>query len=148
MSVQELPLEELELLSFADIAYQLIKENKAAMNTADVFKTVCKLRKIKKAGYEAKIADFFTMLTTDKRFVLLSTGEWDLKELHTAGIEINKIIEEDIIEDIEEEAKEETEVDKDIELLVDISDEDLEDDPESTGLEDLVIVTEDELEEE
>ena len=145
MSVKDMPLEELELLSFSDIAYQLIKEEKRLMTTADVFKIVCKLRKIKKAGYEAKIADFFTVLTTDKRFILLENGEWDLKERHTAQVEIDQIIEEEIIEEIEEEA-ENSEVDKDIELLVDINEEDF-DDTETNELEDLVIVTEDELEE-
>ena len=148
MSIKEMPLEELELLTFADIAYQIIKEEETSMTTADVFKVVCKLRKIKKAGYEAKVADFFTMLTTDRRFVLLESGEWDLKELHTAKIEIDQIIEEEIIDDIEEESIENSEIEKDIELLVDINDEDFDDDPETTELEDLVIVTEDELEEE
>jgi len=147
MSVKDIPLEELELLSYSDIAYRLIKEEGSPMTTADVFKIVCKLRKIKKAGYEAKIADFFTVLTTDKRFTLLEDGSWDLKERHTANVEIDQIIEEEIIDEIEEEASDTSEVDKDIELLVDINEEDFNDDPETNELEDLVIVTEDELEE-
>jgi len=146
MSIKDTPLEELELLSYSDIAYGLIKEEGNPMTTADVFKIVCKLRKIKKAGYEAKIADFFTVLTTDKRFTLLEDGEWDLKERHTAQVEIDQIIEEEIIDEIEEET-DTSEVDKDIELLVDINEEDFDDDPETNELEDLVIITEDELEE-
>ena len=146
MSIKDMPLVELELLSYSDIAYQIIKEEATPMTTADVFKLVCKLRKIKKAGFEAKIADFFTVLTTDKRFVLLENGAWDLKERHTAKVEIEQIIEDEMIDEIEEEAEETTELDKDIELLVDINEDEFEDE-ETTELEDLVIISEDDLEE-
>jgi DNA-directed RNA polymerase subunit delta len=144
MGIRELELNELEMLSYADIAYQILKEEQTTMSTADLFKIICKLRKFTKAQYEDKIADFFTLLTTDRRFFLLESGDWDLKEYHTAKIAITELQEEEILEQIEEEAEQE-EIDEEIELLTDI-DEDFEDENEDLG--DLVVISDNDEEDE
>ena len=66
--------ENLELLSYTKIAEMYLKENKKTMNTAELFKEVCKLLELSDEEYQDKIADFFESLTTSKDFILLSDG--------------------------------------------------------------------------
>ena len=47
------------------------------------------------------IGDFYTTLTTDKRFILLDTAEWDLKDRHKVEIVLDEEDEEET-EDEEE----------------------------------------------
>lgn len=95
--------EELELLSYTKIAELYLKENKRTMNTADLFKEVCKLLKIDDNEYQEKIGDFFESLTTSKDFILLKDGNWDLKVNHSVKIDIDDIYEETDSDEEEEE---------------------------------------------
>ena len=141
MSIRKMPLEELELLSYADIAYEILKEDKKSKTTPVLFGEVCKLLEISEDAMFDMIGDFYTTLTTDKRFLLVD-GSWDLKEFHSV-----KLIVDD--EDEEEEQDEEEEVAEETEDEAVISDnndyDDVDDDMDD--LEDLAIVSEDELEE-
>ena len=71
--------ENLEMLSYAKIAELYLKENKKPMNTADLFKEVCKLLELSDEEYQERIGDFFESLTTSKEFILLNDGNWDLR---------------------------------------------------------------------
>lgn len=141
MSIRKMPLEELELLSYADIAYEILKEDKKSKTTPVLFGEVCKLLEIPEDTMFELIGDFYTTLTTDKRFILLDNTEWDLKEFYSV-----KLIVDD--EDEEGEEQEEEEVAEEIEDEAVISDtndyDDVDDDMDD--LEDLAIVSEDELE--
>ncbi len=142
MSIENLKKEELELLSYKDITNMLIEE-KGAMNTADLFKKITKLLDLPESVYEKKIGDYYTTLTTDKRFLLLEDGRWDLRTRHTS----DKVI---IPTDTDEEEEEELEIKEEQEDLTDdfdssVSDEDDFDDDED-DLKDLVVLDEEELE--
>ncbi len=89
--------DELESLSYADIAYLILEEKKKKMKINDLFKKVCELLLLDDDCYASLIADFFELLTTDKRFIQLSNGFWDLKSKHS-----EKVIIEDDDEDYEE----------------------------------------------
>ena len=41
MKLKDMPIEELEILSYTDLAYMLLKETKKKMNTPQIFKTIC-----------------------------------------------------------------------------------------------------------
>lgn len=145
--LSEMSRENLELLSYTKIAEMYLKENKKTMNTADLFREVCKLLEIGDDEYQDKIADFFESLTTSKDFILLNDGNWDLKINHSVKIDMDDIYEES---DSEEEV-----VDDDAELSVEdnyeddsYDDETLDDDILDDDYSDLTIVDEDELEEE
>ena len=69
MSIREKDKLDLELMSYTDIAYEIIKEDKKQYNTPNLFREVCNLLELSEAEFEAKIGDFFTALTTDKRFI-------------------------------------------------------------------------------
>ena len=136
---------ELELLSYTDIAYMLLKENKKTMNTPTIFKQICELLEIGEEEYALKIGDFYTSLTTDRRFLLLENAEWDLKENHVVKVEV----EEDEMEEVEDvEEMEETEELADVEEIEDLE-ESIEDDLEDLDddMEDFSIAEEEETEE-
>ena len=144
MSIEKLKKEELELLSHKDITNMLLEE-KGAMNTADLFKKITELLELPESTFEKKIGDYYTTLTTDKRFLLLEDGKWDLRTRHTS----DKVVtapDQDEEEDEEElEAKED-----DIEEETDnydstVSDEDDFDDNDD-DLKDLVVLDEEEPE--
>lgn len=146
MSVKALKKEDLELLSNKDIAYMIMEEAKRKMNTADLFKKIIKLLGLPESTFEEKIADFYTSLSTDKRFILLENGKWDLRNNHTSDKIVKISDEEDEDEDEEEELEEKIE-DEEIEEdnYDDTDDEDYDEDA-NEELKDLVIIDEDELE--
>lgn len=144
--LSEMSKESLEMLSYAKIAELYLKENKKPMNTADLFKEVCKLLDLSDEEYQERIADFFESLTTSKEFILLSDGNWDLKINHSVKIDIDDIYEESDSEEdtdvtYDENISEEDNYDDD---YSDNTDDDLLDDDYA----DLTIVDDEELEDE
>ena len=141
--------DELELLSNKDIAALILEDGKKPFNTADLFKKIIKLLELPESSFEAKIADFYTALATDKRFILLDNGKWDLRNNHTSDKVLQiKIDDED--EDEDDEEKEEDEEDNSYDDMEEDSYDDTEDEEydEETNeeLKDLVVIDEDELE--
>ena len=92
--LNDMSREELELLSYTKIAEMYLKENKKTMNTAELFREVCRLLELSDDEYQDKIADFFESLTTSKEFILLNDGNWDLKANHSVKIDMDDIYEE------------------------------------------------------
>ena len=132
--------EELELLSNKDIT-NLLLEEKGKQKTADLFKKIIKLLELPESTFDNKIGDYYTSLTTDKRFILLEDGKWDLRSRHTS----DKVIK---VDEEEEEDEEEIEVEEEEEQDYDSVDSDEDDlDDEDDDLKDLVVLDEDELEE-
>ncbi len=145
MNVRQMPLEELELLSYTDIAYELLKLDKKPKTTPDLFKEVCKLLSINDDSMMEMIGDFYTNLTTDKRFLLLDDMKWDLKEFHSVKTIIDE--DDDAIESEEEENEEEINEETEDDAVESDLDEFDDADDEMDDLDDLVVVTEEEMEE-
>ena len=99
MKLSEMKKEELELLSNKDITFYLLEEQ-GKQNTAELFKSIVTLLELPSSTFEEKIGDYYTSLTTDKRFIMLEDGCWDLRSRHTSD-KIAKI--EDEEDDDEEE---------------------------------------------
>ncbi|MDD2435726.1 MAG: DNA-directed RNA polymerase subunit delta [Bacilli bacterium] len=146
MSLKDMSKEELNLLSYTDLTECILRENKKPMNTPSIFQLICDLLGYSKEEYTAKIGDYYTTLMTDKRFVLLESSEWDLKDNHIVPLDIED--EEEIEDIISEEDEEEDEQELDIDNEDDI-DSMIEDDldEEEDDFEDLSIVADSELEE-
>ena len=147
MSLKSMKKEELELLSNKDIAYMILEESKKKLNTADLFTKIIKLLELPESTFEKKIADFYTALSTDKRFILLDNGKWDLRSNHTS----DKVIkvsddEEEEEEESENEDLEQSEEDELEEDNFDDAEEEEYDEDTNEELKDLVIIDEDELE--
>ena len=140
--------ENLELLSYTKIAEMYLKENKRTMNTADLFKEICKLLELSDDEYQDKIADFFESLTTSKDFILLNDGNWDLKINHSVKIDMDDIYEESDTEEVMED-EDDSELSEEDNYEDDSYDDDsLDDDIIDDDYADLSIVDEDELDEE
>lgn len=145
MKLKDMKKEDLELMSYDDLAFLILSDAGAKMKINDLFKKVCEILSLSDEVFENKIADFFELLSTEKRFVMLEDGYWDLRDNHSQKIVIDD--DDDIEEEIEEDEEEiETEDDEDIfdetDETDDIADDDLKDfaviedeDEENTELE-------------
>ena len=137
----KLTAEQKETLSYDDVAHMVLQAYEKKMKIQDLFKYVIKAMGLPEAEFTNGIGDFFELLLTDKRFIMLENGFWDLKINHSTRIilpededdEIEIISETDKEEDLEEDDKE-----------INYDEDKVEDDEKEDGLEDLVIITEDE----
>lgn len=142
MNIKNMTKEDLELLSNKDIT-NLLLEEKGKQTTPDLFKKIIKLLELPESTFDNKIGDYYTSLTTDKRFVLLEDGTWDLRSRHTSDKVLK--LEEDEDEDLEE-IEEENEEEIDDFDSIDNDEDDIDDNDDD--LKDLVVLDEDEMEEE
>ncbi|MBQ6547243.1 MAG: DNA-directed RNA polymerase subunit delta [Bacilli bacterium] len=141
---KKLKKEELELMSYNDIAHMLLKEKPKQM-TLDLFTTIGEMLELPKQTIENKIGEFYTALTNDKRFILLENGTWDLQQNH----KVKQLSEEEELEDFEEETEDydDEEVEKEDEMFDnEETDDDIADITEE--YKNLVIVDEEELSQE
>ena len=69
--------EEKETLSYDDVAYLILNDEKKKIKIQDLFKKVIKVMGLPESEYEEGIGDFFELITTDKRFIILDKGYCD-----------------------------------------------------------------------
>ena len=143
MKTIKLTSEQIEQMSYTDVANLVLKENGKKMKIQDLFQQVIKLMQLPDSYFESKIGDFFGLLSTDKRFTMLEKGFWDLAENHSKKVIID--------DDEEEEEIETTEIDDivDDEEIDDVNydDDTVDDDEDDDDLKDLVIKDDGENEE-
>lgn len=142
MKLKNINKEELETMSFDDIAYIILKEKGKKMKVSDIFKIICDALNLGEAAFEAQIGDFFALISTEKRFIQLEKGYIDLRENHTSEINISDL-EDDNDEDmpVEEMQDDEEDEDDDNKNYYDDIDE-MDDDAPDDDYKDLVIVDE------
>ena len=141
MKLTTVKKEDLETLSFDDIAYIILKEKGKKMKITDLFKIICDTLDLGDSAYENQIGDFFALMSTEKRFIQLEKGYWDLRENHTAEISIKEIEDEldDEVETINDDKEEVTENEGSYYDELDDAEDEAEDDDD---YKDLVIVDE------
>ena len=140
MKFKTINKEDLETMPFDDIAYIILKEKGKKMKINDIFKIICDELSLGEDAFENQIADFFALLATEKRFIQLEKGYWDLRENHTSEINI-KDIEEELEDDELTEEKEDEDIEEHESDFYDDIDE-TDDDDTDDDLRDLVIVDE------
>lgn len=149
MGIKNLSKEELELLSNKDITFLLLEE-KGNQTTADLYKQIIQALGLPKSTFDSKVGDYFTALSTDKRFILLEDGTWDLSSRHTS---------DKILSSLEDDEEDEMDLDledkdEDVDMMSDNDDSDYDSteneddsfDDDNEDLKDLVVLDEDELE--
>ncbi len=138
MKLKDMSIEELEAMSYDDIALMVLTESGRKMKINELFKEVCNLLNLTDEEYMEKLPAFFEVLSTDHRFIMIENGYWDLKTKHSTKVIIdNDDDDDDVVEDdIEEEEKEDEDIFYDD---TEADDSDTDDD-----LKDLVIIDEDE----
>lgn len=144
MDIKKMPKDELELLSNKDITFYLLEQSKKSINTKDLFTEIIKLLELPKKTFDEKIGDYYTSLATDKRFILLSDGTWDLRSRHTSD-KIVKVVDSEEDDEDDEDLKDK---DDDPNEIEEDNYDDTDDDYNSAeeDLKDLVVIDEDELE--
>ena len=145
MKLKDLTKEEIEAMSYDDIAMMILTETNRQMKINELFKEICKLVGLSDDEFVDKLPAFLDVLSTDRRFIMLENGLWDLKTKHSTKVIIDNDDEddEDIEEDIELDEIEESEEDTEKDIYADVDeDDDLTDDDDD--LKDLVIIDEDE----
>lgn len=140
--------EEAKELSDLEISYQILKKEKKGKTTKELFKEICDLLDYNEDHFINMLADFYTSLNLDKRFILLD-GKWELKEHHSIKTVVEDELDDldeidiDTIDDIDEEDDVESYEDED-EITEEV---DIEDEEEGiTELDEINIVDEDEIE--
>ena len=134
----KLTQEQIDTMSYDDVAYLILEAYSKKMKIQDLFKRVLKAMELPDEEFTNGIGDFFELLLTDKRFIMLENGDWDLKINHSTKIVLEDDEEEETFDLIEEET-EETEEQDDSEVNYD---EDTVEDDDEDELEDLVILDE------
>lgn len=112
MKLKSISEEEIETMSYDDIAYVILKEKGKKMKLLDLFNEVIDQLKLNKEEAENHLADFFSLLSTEKRFIQLDKGFWDLRENHTSKVELSDIEEDDEEDEIEVEEEQNQEDDE------------------------------------
>ena len=145
MNLKDISKEELETMGYDEIAYLVLENNKKKMKLFDLFKKVCDVLGLPEKTVEDRIGDFFELLSTNKKFVLLPNGFWDLATNHLQDIIIEddddltgEELEEN--EDNDEDIMNEEEDSEDLFYDSDLDDSDEDDD----GLQDLVVIDDEE----
>ncbi len=145
--MKEIKKEDVENLSYKDITFLLLENNKKGMNTLDLFGKIVSLLELPASTIENKIGDYYTSLATDKRFILVD-GLWDLRKRHTSDkVIVDSIEEEDTFLD---EIKDDGEIVEDEygdEYTDDVDVSDDFDDTDEEDLSNLVVLDEDDLSE-
>lgn len=146
MNLKKLSKEELETLSYTDLTEMILIEQNKPMNTPSIFRIICDLLEYSESEYTNKIGDYYTSLTTDKRFYFLDeTAEWDLRKNHSVKIVLDDDDDEVVLDEEEEEIEEEIEEELD-DIDTAIESDELDDDDDD--LDDLSVLTDEEIEEE
>lgn len=137
MKLKQIPKEELELMSYDDIALLILQESGKKMKLRDIFAKVINVLGLPEETIDEELMEFFELMSTNKKFVMLDKGYWDLQSRHKLDLVFDMEEDDEELENEEEDnIEEETEEDDDI--FYDKDDET--DDVAEDDLADLVVV--------
>lgn len=140
MKLKDISKEELEMMSYAELAEIVLNESKKKMKIADIFKKICKALDLSDAEYENRISEFFEIVSTNKLFTILPQGYCDLKTRHNTKVIMDDEDEDLIVEEENDMLEDETE-DENEDIFYD---ENEDDDTPDDELQDFVVLDEDE----
>lgn len=137
MKLKQIPKEELELMGYDDIALLMLQESGKKMKLRDIFAKVINVLGLPEETIDEELMEFFELMSTNKKFVMLDKGYWDLQSRHKLDLVFDMEEDDEELENEEEDnIEEETEEDDDI--FYDKDDET--DDVAEDDLADLVVV--------
>lgn len=142
MKLKDLNKDELDAMGYDDIAFIILKEENKKTKIQNLFKKICDVLNLPDSVFENQIADFFELLSTDKRFIMVD-GYFDLRDNHTHKVTIDNDENDLILDSIDDIDYEDDEEEEDDEEDIDSYDED--DDIPENELKNLVIISEDDM---
>ncbi|MBM7540840.1 DNA-directed RNA polymerase subunit delta [Amphibacillus cookii] len=122
MSLAELNLDEQQEHSMIELATKILERENKALNYKELFDEVAELKGFSKVEKEAYIAQFYTDLNLDGRFLTIGSGQWGLKIWYPV-----EQIDEDITTEPKKKKKKKKRktTKKEVEPSIDETDEDL-----------------------
>ena len=145
--MKDLKKEDVLGLSYKDITNLILEKEKKGINTLDLFTRIVNLLELPSSTIENKIGDYYTSLTTDKRFILVD-GLWDLRKRHTSDKIIVDSMEDDDVDEtanVEEDVINNYDEYDDTEDDMTVDDDEYEPDNDDDDLADLVVLDEEDL---
>ena len=82
MKLKQIPKEELELMGYDDIALLILQESGKKMKLRDIFAKVINVLGLPEETIDEELMEFFELMSTNKKFVMLDKGYWDLQSRH------------------------------------------------------------------
>ena len=137
MKLKQIPKEELELMGYDDIALLILQESGKKMKLRDIFAKVINILGLPEERIDEELMEFFELMSTNKKFVMLDKGYWDLQSRHKLDIVFDMEEDEEELENDDEDNVEE-ENDEEDDIFYDKDDET--DDVTEDDLADLVVV--------
>lgn len=137
MKLKQIPKEELELMGYDDIALLILQESGKKMKLRDIFAKVINVLGLPEERIDEELMEFFELMSTNKKFVMLDKGYWDLQSRHKLDIVFDMEEDEEELENADEDNIED-ETDEEDDIFYDKDDET--DDVTEDDLADLVVV--------
>ena len=137
MKLKQIPKEELELMGYDDIALLILQESGKKMKLRDIFAKVINVLGLPEETIDEELMEFFELMSTNKKFVMLDKGYWDLQSRHKLDLVFDMEEDDEELENDDEDNIEE-ETDEDDDIFYDKDDET--DDVAEDDLADLVVV--------
>ena len=124
-------------MGYDEIALLILQESGKKMKLRDIFAKVINVLGLPEETIDEELMEFFELMSTNKKFVMLDKGYWDLQSRHKLDLVFDMEEDDEELENEEEDnIEEETEEDDDI--FYDKDDET--DDVAEDDLADLVVV--------
>ncbi|PCK19737.1 DNA-directed RNA polymerase subunit delta [Bacillus pumilus] len=151
MSLKEYSQEQLKQMSLVELAYEIFRDSKTPITFSELIDEMVRLQGIQKSDLDDRLAQFYTDLNIDGRFISLGDQRWGLRSWYPVD-QIEEevqpavktkakkkkakvaVVEEDF-DDIEEE-EEIDELEEDLALVEDDDDLDLDDEEIDEDIED------------
>lgn len=166
MSLKQYSEEQLKEMALVEIAYEIFSEHKKPITFQELTDQVASLLGMGKEELEDRIAQFYTDLNIDGRFLALSDQTWGLRSWYpydqldeetqptvkAKKKKAKKAVEEDLdldeFEEIDEDDLDLDEVEEELDLEADdFDDEDLDEDDDDLEIEEDIVDEDDEEEE-
>lgn len=143
--LKKLSKDDLELMTYAEIAELILTEKKKQMKIVDIFKKICELLELSDSEFESRIADFFEIISTDKNFIVLDKGFCDLRKKHTPEVVIEEDDDDEETElELEEQVDEIEEEKEEDDIFYDSSSDEDDVDDDADDLTDFIVVEDEE----
>lgn len=130
LAKQGISADDLREISMVDLAYDVLKEQGEAMLFRDLLQQIVKLKGFTEEETNHYIAQLYTEINIDGRFVCVGKGLWGLKQWYPIEQATDSAVAANVKDDLEEELEEEVLMDEEgLEI-----DEEIVDDPDYDGL--------------
>ena len=139
MSLKEYSQEQLKQMSLVELAYEIFRDSKTPITFSELIDEIVRLQGIQKSDLDDRLAQFYTDLNIDGRFISLGDQRWGLRSWYPVDQ-----IEEEVQPAVKTKAKKKKtkaavveddfdeidELEEDLDLVEDDDDLDLDDDEE------------------